>query len=180
MSIVGELLRRFDTIDYCPGAVIRRRLWCLAILQLLGLGQSPHLGTTADLLMLIRQAAIALQQRMWQSFSFAVCQLRELQNAIASSGSSAGQQSASVLEKILICCEAVSADHGGDDSSYEEATRSAVQELLGRDGSSSEGLLYAMHPNEALANTECEELRVDYAEMEPLVLSYYHHVWGMY
>eukprot|EP01036_Dinobryon_divergens_P022363 gene22363-30612_t len=153
VSIVGELLRRFDTIDYCPGAVIRRRLW---------------------------QAAIALQQRMWQSFSFAVRQLRELQNAIASSGSSAGQQSASVLEKILICCEAVSADHGGDDSSYEEATRSAVQELLGRDGSSSEGLLYAMHPNEALANTDREELRVDYADMEPLVLSYYHHVGEMY
>ena len=179
MSIAGELLRRFDTIDYCPGAVIRRRLWCLAILQLLGLGQSPHSGTTTDLLMLIRQAAIALQQRMWQSFSFAVSQLRELQNAIVSSGS-AGQQPASVLEKILICCEAVSSDHGGDDSSYEEATRSAVQELLGRDGSSSEGLLYAMHPNEALINSDCEELRVDYAEMEPLVLSYYHFVGAMY
>ena len=174
MSVVGELLRRFDTIDYCPGAVIRRKLWCLAILQLLGLGQPSHSGTSIDLLVLIRQAFAALQQRMWQSFSLAVSQLRGLQNAIISSGS-ARQQSASVLENTLRCCEAVSSDHGGDDLSYEEATRSAVEELLSREGSSSEGLLYAMHPEEAHVNTECEESRVGYAEMEPLVYSYYRH-----
>ena len=168
-SIVGELLRRFDTIDFCPGAVIRRRLWCRAILQLLGIEQ-PSKRT--DLSMLVRQAAGALQQRLWPSFSLAISQLRELQNAIVSSGS-VEQQPLTALENVLRCCEAVSSDHGGDDLSYEEAIISAVQELLSRDGSSSEGLLYAIHPNDARPKIESEELRVGFSAMEPLEWFYY-------